>query len=110
MAEQDKKEATKAAPQAPAAGQPAQQQVQLDETGVKTCYSNFCYTAGTREGVLFGFGIHDWQPGRPVKVDAKVEMSYFNSKRLLTTLNQIVERHEKAFGEVEVDMNKRLKA
>jgi hypothetical protein len=109
MAEQEKKAATKAAPGAPA-GQPAQQQVQLDETGVKTCYSNFCYTAGTREGVLFGFGLHDWQPGRPVKVDAKVEMSYFNSKRLLATLNQIVERHEKAFGEVEVDMNKRMKA
>ena len=93
-----------------AAGAQAQQQaVELDETGIKTAYSNFCYTAGTREGVLFGFGLHDWQPGRPVKVDAKLEMSYFNSKRLLATLSQVVERHEKAFGAVEVDINNRMK-
>jgi hypothetical protein len=101
MAEEEKKEETTAAA--------AQQQVELDETGIRTTYSNFCYTAGTREGVLFGFGLHDWQPGRPVKVDAKLEMSYFNSKRLLSTLHQVVERHEKAFGDVEVNINNRMK-
>ena len=108
MADEEKKEETQANAQA-AAGQEGQQVVQLDETGVKTCYSNFCYTAGTREGVLFGFGLHDWQPGRPVKVDAKLEMSYFNSKRLLATLNQVVERHENNFGAVEVNTNERMK-
>ena len=105
MAEEEKKEEAAAGAQAA----PQQQQVQLDETGVKTAYSNFCYTAGTREGVLFGFGLHDWQPGRPVKVDAKLELSYFNSKRLLSTLHQVVERHEKAFGSVEVNINNRMK-
>lgn len=107
MAEETKEQPTQADAQ-PAAGQ--QQAVQLDETGVKTLYSNFCYTAGTREGVLFGFGLHDWQQGRPVKVDAKLELSYFNSKRLLSTLNQVLERHEKNFGEVEVNINKRIKS
>lgn len=108
MAEEEKNEQIQAGAQAPE-GQPGQQAVQLDETGVKTSYSNFCYTAGTREGVLFGFGLHDWQAGRPVKVDAKLEVSYFNSKRLLSTLNQVVERHESNFGEVEININKRIK-
>ena len=108
MAEEEKNVQTQAGTQAPQ-GPGGQQTVQLDETGVKTSYSNFCYTAGTREGVLFGFGLHDWQAGRPVRVDAKLEISYFNSKRLLSTLNQIVERHESNFGEVEVNINKRIK-
>jgi hypothetical protein len=88
---------------------PAARTISLDEAGAKTSYSNFCYTAGTREGVLFGFGFHDWQPGNPIKVDAKIEMSYFNAKRLLATLNQVIKRHETAFGEIEIDINKRLK-
>ena len=83
--------------------------IALDEATAKASYSNFCYTAGTREGVLFGFGFHDWQPGNPIKVDAKIEMSYFNAKRLLGTLNQVIKRHENAFGEVETDINKRIK-
>ena len=97
----------------PAADQPpaqaAPRTISLDEAGAKNSYSNFCYTAGTREGVLFGFGFHDWQPGNPIKVDTKVEMSYFNAKRLLATLNQVIKRHETAFGEIEIDINKRIK-
>jgi hypothetical protein len=108
MADEEKKEEVEAA--TTPAGQAAQQQpLELDETGVKSAYSNFCFTAGTREGVLFGFGLHDWQPGRPVRVDAKIEMSYFNTKRFLSTLHQVIERHEQAFGEVEVNINERMK-
>jgi len=109
-AEQEGKTVTQEAP--PQEPQPAQARprtISLDEIGAKTSYSNFCYTGGTREGVLFGFGFHDWQPGNPIKVDAKVEMSYFNAKRLLATLNQVIQRHEQAFGEIEIDVNKRLK-
>ena len=96
---------------APAGPPPTQEPraISLDEASAKSSYSNFCYTAGTREGVLFGFGFHDWQPGNPIKVDAKVEMSYYNAKRLLATLNQVIKRHETAFGEIEIDINKRLK-
>jgi hypothetical protein len=108
--EQEGKTVTQeAAPQEPQPAQVAPRTISLDEAGAKTSYSNFCYTAGTREGVLFGFGFHDWQPGNPIKVDAKVEMSYFNAKRLLATLNQVIKRHETAFGEIEIDVNKRLK-
>jgi hypothetical protein len=110
-AEQEGKTVTQEPPpeQPQAQAQVAPRTIALDEVGAKTSYNNFCYTAGTREGVLFGFGFHDWQPGNPIKVDAKVEMSYFNAKRLLATLNQIIKRHETAFGEIEIDINKRLK-
>lgn len=109
-AEQEGKTVTQEPP--PQEPQPApidQRTISLDEGEAKTSYSNFCYTAGTREGVLFGFGFHDWQPQNPIKVDAKVEMSYFNARRLLATLNQVIKRHETAFGEIEIDINKRLK-
>jgi len=109
-AEQEGKTVTQEAPpQEPPAAQVTPRTISLDEASTKTSYSNFCYTAGTREGVLFGFGFHDWQPGNPIKVDAKVEMSYYNAKRLLATLNQVIKRHEAAFGEIEVDVNKRVK-
>jgi len=109
-AEQEGQTVTQEAPpQEQPAAQVAPRTISLDESGAKTSYSNFCYTAGTREGLLLGFGFHDWQPGNPIKVDAKVEMSYYNAKRLLATLNQVIKRHETAFGEIEVDINKRLK-
>jgi len=109
-AEQEGQTVTQEAPpQEPPAAQVAPRTISLDESSAKTSYSNFCYTAGTREGLLLGFGFHDWQPGNPIKVDAKVEMSYYNAKRLLATLNQVIKRHEAAFGEIEVDINKRLK-
>jgi hypothetical protein len=109
-AEQEGQTVTQEAPpQEPPAAQVAPRTISLDESSAKTGYSNFCYTAGTREGLLLGFGFHDWQPGNPIKVDAKVEMSYYNAKRLLATMNQVIKRHEAAFGEIEVDINKRLK-
>lgn len=108
-AEQQDKVMTEEPAEAPPQPQVTPRRIELDELGVKSTYSNFCYTAGTREGVLLGFGFHDWQPQNPIRVDAKVEMSYFNAKRLLATLNQIIQRHENAFGEIEIDINKRLK-
>ena len=86
----------------------ARRQILTDETGVVSQYSNFTYTAGTREGVLFGFGLHDWQGKGTIRVDSKIEMSYYNSKRLLVGLNQLVKRHEDVFGALELDLNKRV--
>ncbi len=86
----------------------ARRQILTDETGVVSQYSNFAYTAGTREGVLFGFGLHDWQGKGTIRVDSKIEMSYYNSKRLLVALNQLVKRHEDVFGPLELDLKKRV--
>lgn len=108
-AEQQDKVMTEEPREAPPQHQVTTRRIELDESEAKSTYSNFCYTAGTREGVLLGFGFHDWQPQNPIRVDAKVEMSYFNAKRLLATLNQIIQRHENTFGEIEIDINKRLK-
>ena len=83
-------------------------QIHLEEAGVNTQYANFCFTAGTREGMLLGFGNHDWQGQNPIKVESKIELSYFNSKRLLAALNQVVKRHEEIFGSIEVDVNNRV--
>ena len=83
-------------------------QIRLDEGGVSTQYANFCFTAGTREGMLLGFGNHDWQGQNPIKVESKIELSYFNSKRLLAALNQVVKRHEEIFGSIEIDVNNRV--
>jgi hypothetical protein len=37
-------------------------------------------------------------------------MSYYNSKRLLVSLNQLIKRHEEVFGPLELDLNKRVAA
>lgn len=87
----------------------ARRQILTDEAGVVPQYSNFSYTAGTREGVIFGFGMHDWQGKGPIRIDSKIEMSYYNSKRLLVSLNQLIKRHEEVFGSLELDLNKRIK-
>jgi uncharacterized protein DUF3467 len=47
--------------------------------------------------------------GKPVKVNHQVVMNYFTAKRLAMALQVSVARHEKAFGPIETDINKRLR-
>lgn len=98
----------------PAQGQPQQQQIQIDDSNVVSnyCYTNFCRVTGTPEELIIDFGLNPQPvgiPTVPIPVTQRVVTNYYTAKRLLHALMMTIERHERAFGVLEVDVQKRAR-
>ena len=94
--------------------QPQQQQIQIDDSNVVSnyCYTNFCRVTGTPEELIIDFGLNPQPigiPTVPIPVTQRVVTNYYTAKRLLHALMMTIERHERAFGVLEVDVQKRAR-
>jgi len=100
-------------PQA-AGGEQAQQQrpqVKLDDSKATGCYANFCRVTGTPEELIIDFGLNPQpfgQPTEPLPINQRIITNYYTAKRLLAALHMTLQRHEAAFGVLEVDVQKRV--
>lgn len=99
---------------APGAAAPQQpmQQLQVDDSGLMPMYTNFCRVTGTPEEIILDFGLNAEPFGRPtgpLKLTQRMVCNFFTAKRLLMALSVAVQRHEKTFGVLETDVNKRVK-
>ena len=93
---------------------PAQNvRVDLNTAALTTTYSNFFRVTGTFEELIIDFGLHTGailpNGPEPVKLSQRLVLSFPTAKRLLAALQVAVNRHEQAFGSVEVDPHKRVK-
>lgn len=98
-------------PTAPAAGQPQQQQIEVDDSSAISSYSNFCRVTGTPEELIIDFGLNTQPfatPTQIVKISQRIVTNYFTAKRMLHALHLTVQRHEAAFGVLETDVQKRV--
>ena len=92
----------------------APQQMQPVAVDISKCfgaYANFCRVTGTPEELILDFGLNAQPfgtPTEPVMVTQRIIVNYFTAKRLLQALAMTVQRHEAAFGVLEVDIQKRL--
>jgi hypothetical protein len=48
-------------------------------------------------------------PTAPIVIDQRVIMNFYTAKRLTASLQMSIERHEKVFGLIETDIEKRVK-
>lgn len=86
-------------------------QVKVDDSGSLCTYANFCRVTGTPEELILDFGLNSQPfgtPTEPVEVKQRLIVNYFTAKRLLHALHLSVQRHEQAFGSLEVDVQKRV--
>jgi hypothetical protein len=91
--------------------------LRIDERNMRTNYANAFRTNGTAEEVMLDFGLNlvapPAQPGGQPEIifqaNERVIMNYLSAKRLAITLSQIIRRHEEQFGELELDVAKRVK-
>jgi len=94
------------------AQKPAQiPQPKVDESGAVPSYANFCRVTGTPEEMILDFCLNTSpQPtaGQKLVVQNRIVMGYFTAKRLLGALHLAVQRHEQAFGVLELDVAKRM--
>lgn len=107
MSEQSRPESQ----QKPAAA-PAQPQFPTDYSNLSTVYTNFCHVSLTPEELVLDFGLNPhWGPNPPtdpIKVTHRVVMNFYTAKRMLLALQAVVSQHEKAFGTLELDVQKRV--
>jgi Protein of unknown function (DUF3467) len=94
----------------------AQQNVQvlLDESALKTTYSNAYRLHQSMEEVIVDLGFNMVNPNPQTgqaqmlfKVTERVVMTYTNAKRLSMSLQQLIKRYEQQFGEIPVGQGQR---
>lgn len=96
--------------------QPQAQQVQvpIDDSDLQNVYVNFFRVTPTLDEVLLDLGMHAQLMGptgpEPVHLGHRLIMNFVTAKKLAEVLRLVVNRHEQAFGVVEVDPNRRLRA
>lgn len=102
---------------APAAGQQGQaQQIQvaINDADMASVYVNFFRVTGNPDEVLLDLGMYSqvMAPGgpEPIELTHRLVMNFVTAKKLAEVLRVVVARHEQAFGVVEVDPNRRLRA
>ncbi len=114
MADNENKNDTPTEAEAASAPQSQQQQsprVQVDDHSASCSYANFCRVTGTPEELIIDFGLNAQPFGvltDPVQMTQRLVTNYYTAKRLLHALHLSVQRHEQAFGVLEVDVQKRV--
>lgn len=88
-----------------------QAQPVIEPENLEPLYANFVRVAGLPEELVLDFGLNPQPFGaspQPVKVSQRMVMNYFTAKRLWLALGAFLQRHEQAFGPVEIDVAKRV--
>jgi hypothetical protein len=92
--------------------QPAQAQIQIDDSKAQPIYANFCRVTGTPEELIIDFGLNSQPfgtPTEPIPVTQRVITNFYTAKRLLSVLQVTLQRHEGTFGALETDVQRRVK-
>lgn len=93
------------------AAQPAQPQIQVDDSKVVAMYANFCRVMGTPEELIIDFGLNPQPfgiPSEPIALTQRIVTNLYTAKRMLHALAMTVQRHEATFGVLETDIQKRV--
>lgn len=89
------------------------QQLQIDDSQVVANYANFCRATGTPEELILDFGLNSQPfdtPTEPIPVSQRIITNFYTAKRLLHALEMTIARHEAAFGAVETNVERRVRA
>ena len=90
---------------------PARTQLQVDDSKTVASYANFCRVIGTPEELIVDFGLNPQPmgvPSEPIPINQRIVLNFYTAKRLYHALGMTLQRHEAAFGLLEVDVNKRV--
>ncbi len=100
-------------PAAPAAEAQQRQQPSVDISKAHAAYANFCRVTGTPEELIIDFGLNSQLvgiPTDPIEISERIVVNYYTAKRLLGALQMSLSHHEKMFGVLEVDVQKRVRS
>jgi hypothetical protein len=91
--------------------QPQPIQVAVDVDGASSAYTNWYRVIGTPEELILDFGLNaehgQAATTQPIKITNRLVMNFYTAKRLVTHLQLALQRHESAFGALELDFQRR---
>ncbi|MEC9094336.1 MAG: DUF3467 domain-containing protein [Planctomycetota bacterium] len=91
--------------------QPQQRQIKLDEQNAVCSYANFCRVTGSPEELIVDFGLNSQGMNvtdKAIAINQRIVLNFYTAKRLLHALHLSVQSHEKVFGPLEIDVQKRV--
>lgn len=84
---------------------PQEPRIRIDDSGVKSSYSNVCNANSTRDEVVLNFGINQsWdRTGSELEIQLhhRVIMSPHAARRLHDMLGSLIDEHEKRYGPID---------
>lgn len=95
----------------PAENNQQQRQIKIDESKAVCSYANFCRVTGSPEELIVDFGLNSQGMNvseKPIEITQRIVLNFFTAKRLLHALHLSVQNHEKVFGPLEIDVQKRV--
>jgi len=93
--------------------EPVQEQTEmvLKEEHLKSNYTNFARVTATPEEVILDFALNPnpFATGhQEIKVDQRIILNFYTAKRLMSAIAATLQRHEGAFGTIELDVRRRV--
>ena len=88
-----------------------QVEMQVHEGDAHAAYANFARVTATPEEVIVDFALNPnpfAQGKQEINVNNRLIMNFYTAKRLLSALAMTIQRHEQAFGQIELDIRKRV--
>ena len=95
----------------PPGGEGKKVSVQFEDENAHVCYANFCRVSRSPEELILDVGLNPHPGGQvppKVTVSQRIVMNPYTAKRLLAALSIALRQHEDTFGEVQVDVRKRV--
>jgi hypothetical protein len=92
---------------------PAQPEIVLNEKQAHAAYANFARVTATPEEVIVDFCLNPnpFAQGRnELDVSHRLIMNFYTAKRLFSAIGMTLQRHEQAFGAIELDIQRRVQA
>jgi hypothetical protein len=93
--------------------QAQQIQVPISDADLESLYVNFFRVTGNPDEVLLDLGMYSQVVGpagpEPVQLTHRLIMNFVTAKKLAEVLKVVVDRHQQAFGVIEIDPNRRLR-
>ena len=83
----------------------------VNDFDAEVTYANFCRVTATPEEMIIDFALNTQvsdTPADPIHLRNRVVMNFYTAKRLLHALSVSIQRHELAFGPIEVNVQQRL--
>ena len=85
----------------------------FDIATLKTVYANICRIGQTPNEIIMDFGMNPNFFGtispEPLKMESRIIMSHDGAKRLMLHLAKAIESYEGTYGQIELDVSKRVK-
>ena len=92
----------------------AQVPIPFDDSDLETVYVNFFRITPNTDEAILDVGLCSQVIGQtgpePIRLTHRLVLNYITAKKLAEVLRLVLNRHEQAFGVVEVDPNRRLRS